>query len=79
MQDTNYYRQCALFLAESYGVEIGAKHAAELSREAFHRGDISGHYHWKFVVDYLDGPQGHRVSGLELAEANDDPRAFFAD
>lgn len=77
MRDSNYYRQCAFFLADAYGSELGAKKAIAMSRAAFQEGDLSGHFHWKFVVDYLEGPLGRRVSSLELAEASEDPRAYF--
>ncbi len=69
MENLNYYRQCAMFLAEAYGFELGAKKAVELSREAFQNGDMLQHFHWKFVVDYLEGPEGRRVSHGEIHPA----------
>lgn len=76
-RDSNYYRQCALFMAEAFGNEVGARRATLMSRQAFHEGDLNGHFHWKFVVDYLDGPLGRRVTSMDLDEASEDPGAHF--
>jgi hypothetical protein len=54
MNNNNYYRQCAEYLRDSHGIGEAGNVATNLSMAAFLQGDLSNHYHWKFVLDYIE-------------------------
>lgn len=54
MKKQNYHLQCALFLLEANGLDDAILSAVKFSREAFQKGDMNKHFHWKFVVDYIE-------------------------